>query len=478
MAVIVCGIASALLLFLREYYWPLAWLAPIPLLWLAYSRRPFRAVLAATAGAVVLALSAVVAQYISAGGAQAVPPVPILAFMIVSMILVNTACLTVARIERRNLSAVWSLLAYPMLWTSMSYVWLLAASGDSYGLPAYSQVDAPALIQSASVFGLWGIEFLLALFANALALAYWDRQHRLLYSVVAIGGFLANLAFGLIRLHAPTGTTVRVAVAAQDIPLTERLPFGTDRALATTAAYAAAARSHAVRDAQVIVFPELTAILSPQWREQALEPLATAARDTGAWITMGFADAAGPEEHRNVALTFRPNLEPARYIKRHTLQPLDTSIRGHAAGVVADGRAVAICKDLDFPATIRSDARLGIQLMMVPAADFEVDGWTHARMAIFRGVENGFSVARAARNGLLTLSDDRGRVLSRATTNKQRIIAVIADLPVGTGPTIYRRFGDFFAWICIALSVVLLVHGRFRRKQRVLLPQPSEKGEL
>jgi apolipoprotein N-acyltransferase len=477
MAVVVCGIASAVLFFLREYYWPLAWIAPIPLLWLAYSQRPFRAVFAATAGAVALPLSAVVAEYVAAGGGQAVPPAPILALMIVSMILANTACLAAARVARRNLSAVWTVLAYPLLWTSVSYVTLLAAGGDSYGLPAYSQVDAPALIQSASVFGLWGIEFLLALFANAVTLAYSDRQHRLLYSAVAIGGLLGNLAFGLMRLHEPTGATVRVAVAAQDIPLTERLPLGADRVPGITAGYAAEARSLAARGAQYIVFPELTSVLTPEWRERALEPLAAAARDTGTRITMGFADVNGVGEVRNVALTFSPQGDPVGYVKRHTLRPLDTSIRGDAAGMLSEGRAVAICKDLDFPATIRSDARLGIQLMLVPAADFQVDGWIHARMAILRGVENGFSIARAARNGLLTLSDDRGRVWSRATTERQRIVAAVADLPLGTGPTIYRRFGDFFAWMCTALSVALLAHILLRHKQGISMPKPPTFGK-
>ena len=61
------------------------------------------------------------------------------------------------------------------------------------------------------------------------------------------------------------------------------------------------------------------------------------------------------------------------------------------------GRALAICKDLDFPITIRGDAQKGIRLMMVPAADFESDGWIHARMSILRGVENGFAVVRAVR---------------------------------------------------------------------------------
>jgi hypothetical protein len=35
---------------------------------------------------------------------------------------------------------------------------------------SYTQVDVPVMIQSASVFGIWGIEFLLALVANAIAL--------------------------------------------------------------------------------------------------------------------------------------------------------------------------------------------------------------------------------------------------------------------------------------------------------------------
>jgi len=462
MTAVACAFASALLFFLRDAWWPLAWIAPVPLLWLTYSHYPFRAVVVATSGAVVLALSAVYAQYIAAGGAQVVPPAPIIVLMMLSMVLAYTVCLGVARLARRRLSPAWTLFAYPVLWTSVSYLGLLAAGGDSFGLAAYSQVDAPVLIQSASVFGLWGIEFLLALFANALTLAYCDRQHLRFYTAVALAGFLGNLTFGLIRLHDSTGTTLRVAVAAQDIPLAAHLPSSAEAVMATTTAYAAEARSLAARGAQVIVFPELTSILTPQWRAQALAPLAQAARDTGTWITMGFADATAPEEHRNVALTFRPTGDPARYVKRHTLWPLDTSIRGHSPGLLTDGRAVAICKDLDFPATMRSDALLSVQLMLVPAADFEVDGWIHARMALLRGVENGFSIVRAARNGLLTLSDDRGRVWRRTATGRLQIVDAIATLPLGTGPTLFRRLGDCLAWMCMALSIVLLAHICYR----------------
>jgi apolipoprotein N-acyltransferase len=51
-------------------------------------------------------------------------------------------------------------------------------------------------------------------------------------------------------------------------------------------------------------------------------------------------------------------------------------------------------------------------LLLVPTWDFNLDRWLHARMAVLRAVENGFALARSARNGLFTLSDNRGRILA------------------------------------------------------------------
>jgi apolipoprotein N-acyltransferase len=75
---------------------------------------------------------------------------------------------------------------------------------------------------------------------------------------------------------------------------------------------------------------------------------------------------------------------------------------------------VIICKDMDFPGLSREYGRDGVGLLLVPAWDFDADGWLHGRMAILRGVENSFSIARAPRHGILSVSDSRGRVLARA----------------------------------------------------------------
>jgi len=104
----------------------------------------------------------------------------------------------------------------------------------------------------------------------------------------------------------------------------------------------------------------------------------------------------------------------------------------------------------------RSYAARNVQLLLVPAWDFEADGWLHSRMAIMRGVESGFAIARAARDGALTLSDDRGRVLAEAPSNLDADANVIGTLPLRDTHTLYSRWGDWFAWLDLAALIVLL----------------------
>ena len=59
--------------------------------------------------------------------------------------------------------------------------------------------------------------------------------------------------------------------------------------------------------------------------------------------------------------------------------------------------------------------------MLVPAWDFTLDRFEHGHIAVMRAVEDGFSLARAARGGFLTVSDDRGRILARRGAALRRL---------------------------------------------------------
>jgi hypothetical protein len=78
-------------------------------------------------------------------------------------------------------------------------------------------------------------------------------------------------------------------------------------------------------------------------------------------------------------------------------------------------------------------------------------------MAVMRGVENGFAVVRAANHGLLTASDAKGRLIAQKVARPDQMDSILADLPLGPGPTLYTRTGNVFPWATLGLTLLLCV---------------------
>jgi apolipoprotein N-acyltransferase len=87
-------------------------------------------------------------------------------------------------------------------------------------------------------------------------------------------------------------------------------------------------------------------------------------------------------------------------------------------------------------------------------------------MAIVRGVEAGFSIARVAGRGSLTISDNRGRVVAEARSDEARFVTLAAPIPGGRERTLYSRWGDWVAWASVLLAGGVLT-ARVRRGQPV-----------
>jgi apolipoprotein N-acyltransferase len=64
---------------------------------------------------------------------------------------------------------------------------------------------------------------------------------------------------------------------------------------------------------------------------------------------------------------------------------------------------------------------------------------------------------------LLTLSDNRGRILAETATLSDRFVAITGNVGVAREETFYTRTGDWFAWLCIAVFVSLLAFQLFGR---------------
>lgn len=429
--------------------WPLAWLAPLPVLWLAYGgERGWKTAAAAFAGYLLGQLNLF--------EAYALLGLPL--FVMVAIIsAVFALCVMFGRFAARRLPPLAAALAFPCAWTAWEFLFSLISPHGSFGALAYSQVSAPVLIQGAAVFGLWWVSFLICAVASlvALALRRPDRQVALLSAATLL--FLFNLGFGALWMTRGTETAVRVAGVADD--RLGKFAWTADRTNAVTAAtgYAAQARRLALGGAAFVVLPEKFAYLKPEYRAEALAPLQAVADDTGATLIAGFDDKG---TRTNEALVLRPHMAPFAYAKRHMIPGLESGYRpGPGAGLFAPGLSVAICKDMDFPQTLRADARGGIKMLFVPAWDFDRDGWAHARMAVMRGVEGGYAVVRSAQHGLVTVSDSHGRVM-KAPSDGRGLSSAVSP---GEGGTPYLRIGDLFGWLCAAGAAILLIAGLMRR---------------
>jgi apolipoprotein N-acyltransferase len=226
--------------------------------------------------------------------------------------------------------------------------------------------------------------------------------------------------------------------------------------------YAAQARQLIAQGVQVVVVPEKLARIPDASITLVDSPISAAARH-GAIIIIGI-ERWMPTAKLNEARVYTPEGRlQATYEKHHMLPAFESDLPPGTTRTVLQQPSgewgVEICKDMDFPALSRQYGNDGVGLLLVPAWDFVMDGWLHDRMALMRGVESGFTIARAAKQGLLTVSDDRGRVLAEQRTDSAGFATLMDNAPVHHDTTIYDSWGDWFAWLNVLALVIIWITG-------------------
>jgi hypothetical protein len=107
---------------------------------------------------------------------------------------------------------------------------------------------------------------------------------------------------------------------------------------------------------------------------------------------------------------------------------------------------------------------------LVPAWDWKGSEQIHARMSVVRGIENGFSVVRPSREGLVTVSDRYGRMLAEKSTFNKKDATLIVEVPISPQRTLYSRFGDWFGWLTVGITILACVIALLNRMTRIRPP--------
>jgi len=362
-------------------------------------------------------------------------------------------------------------LALPCLWTSYEYIYSILSPHSTFGNIAYSQMNFLPLIQLASLTGIWGVVFVLLLVPGAIAAILCSSlpgapKAKLAAFTGAV--VLVVCAFGMWRLHADVNESGKVSVriitsdARQDIFAVKDEP-----ALELYRRYAQTISTNSSPPVDLILAPEKIAMIADSASSETKSLFSLNAVHAKSDVVVGFDEQRNGVRRNEAILFAKDGSVQADYEKHHFIPVLEDGYVPGKDYVVLQRPSglwgIAICKDMDFPGMGREYGRRGIGLLIVPAWDFTIDAWYHDRMAVLRGVESGFTIARSAKQGLQTISDSRGRLLLDRAGSTDGFVVSDGLAPVAHVATLYAEWGDWFAWLCLASLLCLIFLPRPRK---------------
>ncbi|MBX3464750.1 MAG: hypothetical protein KF830_16390 [Planctomycetes bacterium] len=357
--------------------------------------------------------------------------------------------------------ATWHLV--PMFGTAQAFVRPLSA--------------APWLVAFAAYTGVGGVVFAVAaLPALAVSALRGPRRGAPLAALLALVVGLG--ALDAVRWRRPLGPPQRVAALGWDTG-TPQSPDG-----ASFVEVGAALAGEA--GAALLVTPETGAWVGN--RDRALAHFAAVAQRHGLTLALGVWHQ--PTNDNRIWFVDRGGELRAEYSKAHLVPWLEHYTRGDGAPVQVPFAGLAlggmICQDDNFTDIARGHGRAGVPIVAVPTNDWPAIREFHLENAVFRAIENGYAVVRAASGGISALVSPRGEVVRRfdhtaepqptdgaAQVDPPGIVRsprltgaalLFADLPLGDGaPTLYARLGDTPV-LLLGAALVLLSLRRHRRR--------------
>lgn len=366
--------------------------------------------------------------------------------------------------------------AVAALWTGLErthatfgFTWLdLGNAGIAMSLP----------LRAAPFVGVYGVSFVFCMLAAALACVILRRPRVWLLPLLALG---ALWLLPVIREGVPATQTALLVQPNIDPTLqwTTLLQDKIERELALL--------SNAL-PAPLVIWPELPAPLyyfsDPEFREAATN----IARRHG-YFLFGTVAYAGENQPLNSAVLLGPDgmligrydkidLVPfGEFVPRifswvNRISPeAGDFVPGHDLRVLpADGHrlGVFICYESAFPNLVRQFTKKGADVLVNLSNDAYF-GRSEARqqhllLARMRAVENRRYLIRATNDGFTAVIDPAGRITRRLPPYQE--IASPVQYGIVEGTTFYARHGDWFAWTCLAVGVVLAAYSELDARKR------------
>jgi len=387
-------------------------------------------------------------------------------------------------------------------WFVIDYVKTIGYLAFPWGILGYSQYKNLALIQSASIFGLWGIDALILL-CNAslagLAVDILSRRagegrlpgvRRFILPVTVFFLVIASMTWGLAKLseeRRSTFTKKRIAmVQANFDPWSPQLQENISREIELTL-------QSLSTNPDLIVWSESSVPFPYEYYLSRENPHALRVHhfmaSTGKPFIFGTIEFDGTDEggirrgdYYNSAVYYNGGTLVGTYRKIHLvpfgewfpykrLFPFVVRILDAAgAGDFTPGDQytifcdsgmrfnVLICFEDVFGNLTRQFVKRGSQLLI----NVTNDAWTgsaraeiqHYAFSIFRTIENRRSLVRAANGGVTVCVNPYGRPTAQLALFTSDVLVCDVDIADGNEMTFYTRYGDLLPLIIVPLTLL------------------------
>ena len=469
-------------------WWPLAWVALVPMMRAQYQTFPdelsWMAVPSTTVTFLALHFSKVSVGF--ALGSDALPPVVRALLKSKSTILVTVffslAVLSAASRRFQKRSGWRFQVAEPVLfWMGLDYLRdSVPVLGTSASF-AYSQFKVPVIARIASLVGTFGLTGMIvavnaALTAVILARRRDDRGYlwrrrappevkASLYRQSRIAVIVAGslLAWSLIAGLMPAGPVDRVTVGL--VQPGRKMTFEYDKGMYTLRQLTLEASMYG---AKIVVWPEASFRDDP--RTQDIWPdICDIASDAGCYLVVPyFTEAPGTLDVPDVVPQFINEgllVSPAGEVlgagaKDHPVALLGETSASRGEYPVFDtpfGKVgIMICYDLNFTDTARRLAQGGAQILCVPSNDWKAISQAQYMYAIFRAAENGLVVLKADSNYDSCIVAPDGRIARKAVNYAGETAVLVADVPLRNSLPLAAYLGNLPGLISLAVWTICM----------------------
>jgi len=158
------------------------------------------------------------------------------------------------------------------------------------------------------------------------------------------------------------------------------------------------------------------------------------------------------------------------FFAKKLVAPIGTFERGASVEpMFTDGYQIGglICYEDVFPEIAAEQTRKGANLLAVVTNDAwygrSSAAFQHLAISVFRAVENRRWMVRSANTGVSAVIDAAGRIISQTDIFEKGMI--VSNVKFGEGSSLYTRFGNWFAWACVGMGVILVGVAAFRLRR-------------